>query len=121
AGVASILLENRENLARRAQTQIILRKAVARDLSRQRAVDLPEGVLSANVDDVLEDPQINVVVESIGGVDPALDYIRRALSAGKHVVTPNKEVIAKHGPELLELARKNGVNLYYEASVCGGI
>jgi homoserine dehydrogenase len=73
------------------------------------------------VREILENPEIDVVAECIGGIEPALGYIRRALRNGKHVVTPNKEVIAKHGHELVALARDNGVNLYFDASVCGGI
>lgn len=120
-GVARILLQNGEKLAKRAQVPVVLRKATTRDLTKDRGFTIPDGVLCSNASEILNDPEIDIVVESIGGVEPALSYIRTALQNGKHVVTPNKEVIAKHGPELLDLARANGVNLYYEASVCGGI
>lgn len=120
-GVARILLENADNLSRRAQVPVILSKATTRTLGRDRGIAFPAGVLTANLADVLDNPAIDIVAECIGGVGVALDCIRRALRNGKHVVTPNKEVIAKHGPELLALAREHGVNLYYDASVCGGI
>ncbi len=70
---------------------------------------------------VVDDPEVEVVVELIGGEQPAHDYIARALRNGKHVVTANKEVLAKHGPALLDLASQRGVNLFFEASVGGGI
>ena len=73
------------------------------------------------MDDVIDDAAIDVVVELMGGVEPANTYIRRALRAGKHVVTANKEVMATHGIELLELATAQGRDLYFEASVGGGI
>ncbi len=120
-GVARILLENAENLARRAQVPVVLKKATTRTLNKDRGFDMPPGVLTPDVREILENPEIDVVAECIGGIEPALGYIRRALRNGKHVVTPNKEVIAKHGHELVALARDNGVNLYFDASVCGGI
>ena len=120
-GVARILLENADKLALRAQVPVVLKKATTRTLTRERGFNMPDGILTANVADVLDNPDIDIVAECIGGIEPALGYIRRALENGKHVVTPNKEVIAKHGTELTALARRKGVNLYYEASVCGGI
>ena len=92
-----------------------------RDLKRARAVALPEGSLTTDPDAILDDPEIDVVVELMGGATPAVDYIRRAIRNRKHVVTGNKEVMATHGIELLTLARQYGVDVYYEASVGGGI
>jgi homoserine dehydrogenase len=92
-----------------------------RDRAKQRTVSLPEGSLTTNPHELLADDDIAIIVEVMGGETPAVDYIRQALSRGKHVVTANKEVIAKHGPELLSLARSKGVNLLFEASVGGGI
>ncbi|MFA6548854.1 MAG: homoserine dehydrogenase [Candidatus Margulisiibacteriota bacterium] len=71
--------------------------------------------------DLINDPEISVIVEAMGGVNPALKYILAALNAGKHVVTPNKEVVAKHLPEMLAAARKNGVQILFEGAVGGGI
>ena len=78
-------------------------------------------MLTTNAEDILDDPEIDILVEVMGGSDPASDYFRRALSSGKHVVSANKEVMAKDGAELLALARTNQVSLLFEASVGGGI
>lgn len=80
-----------------------------------------EGKITDRFEDIIEDEEISVIVEVMGGEEPALTYIREALNRGKHVVTANKEVISKHGKELLELSAKNDVNLLFEASVGGGI
>jgi len=106
-------------LAQRADLHI--KSILVRDLGKPRPVPVPPGVLTTDPDRVLNDPDISLVVEVMGGERPALDYIRRALEAGKHVVTANKEVMAKHGLELLKLAGEKGVNLLFEASVGGGI
>jgi homoserine dehydrogenase len=95
--------------------------ALVRDPSRKRAVSLPEGAVTTDADAILGSSDVNIVVELMGGEEPALDYISRALTAGKHVVTANKEVISKHGERLRSLAAENNVSLQYEASVGGGI
>ena len=79
------------------------------------------GLLTTNAEDILDDPEIDILVEVMGGYDPAAGYFRRALESGKHVVTANKEVMAKDGAELMALARANQVSLLFEASVGGGI
>ncbi|HAA95928.1 MAG TPA: homoserine dehydrogenase, partial [Dehalococcoidia bacterium] len=81
----------------------------------------PDDLLTTNAEDILADPDIHILVEVMGGVDPAESYMKQGLAAGKHVVTANKEVMAKSGPELLALARKNEASLLFEASVGGGI
>jgi len=95
--------------------------AVVRDASRKRDVTIDSSKISTNLETVIANPEVEIVVELMGGVDPAFDYITSALKAGQHVVTANKEVMAKHGHELLVTAAKNSVFLYYEASVAGGI
>ena len=95
--------------------------AVVRDASRKRDVTIDSSKISTNLETVIANPEVGIVVELMGGVDPAFDYITSALKAGQHVVTANKEVMAKHGHELLVTAAKNSVFLYYEASVAGGI
>lgn len=77
-------------------------------------------ILTTNVEDILDNPRVDVVVEAMGGEAPALDYILRSISLGKQVVTANKEVMARHGPDILTLARKKGVQVLFEASVAGG-
>jgi homoserine dehydrogenase len=121
SGVARALLERRDYFARQVGARIVVRRAAVRDLAKPRAVELPPGTLTANVDDVLDDPTIDIVVEVIGGEEPAGTYIRRAIQAGKHVVTANKELIAKSGPALLAEAHNRGLDIMFEASVGGGI
>ncbi len=99
----------------------MVRRVAVREPGKPRGVPIDGSLLTTDSLAVVDDPQVDVVVELIGGELPAKDYIVRALRAGKHVVTANKEVVAKHGPELLDLASANGVNLYFEASVGGGI
>jgi homoserine dehydrogenase len=102
------------------ERHLTLKKVAVRDLARQRDLAAPCS-LTANVAEVVDDPEIEVLIEVMGGEQPALDYIRRAISKRKHIVTANKEVLAKHGPELFKLARDHGVAIFFEASVAGGI
>ena len=120
AGVARALIEKRETIAQRVGRPVELRRALVRDIAASRDVhtDLP---ITTDPDDVLNDPSIQVIVEVMGGEQPALDYMLRAIDTGKHVVTANKEVMAKHGPEILTRAATRGVDVAYEASVGGGI
>ncbi len=120
-GVARALLERGDYFARQVGAQLVVRRAAVRDLTKPRAVELAAGVLTTNVQEVLSDPAIDIVVEVIGGEEPAESYIRAALAAGKHVVTANKELIAKRGPELLAEAHGRGLDIMFEASVGGGI
>ena len=120
-GVAAKLLGSSSSLAEVTGRKIHLKKVLVRDLSRTRDIQLPADVLTTNAKDILADPDIHILVEVMGGTDPAESYLRQGLSSGKHVVTANKEVMAKSGFELMALARDNGVNLLFEASVGGGI
>ncbi|NMB24133.1 MAG: homoserine dehydrogenase [Firmicutes bacterium] len=120
-GVCKILQDNREVIFERAGTEFEIAKILVRDLTKPRAVEVEEGLLTTNPADILEDDGISVVVELMGGLEPAYQYIEAALSRGKHVVTANKAVIAAHGARLIKLARNQGVDLYYEGSVGGGI
>lgn len=121
SGVLHVLQQKGDRIARTLGARIVVRRALVRDLERQRDVRLGNELLTADPNVVLEDAEIDVVVELLGGDEPARAYIERALTSGKHVVTANKEVIAKHGRELLAIADERGVNLFYEASVGGGI
>jgi len=120
-GVARALLERRDYFARQVGAQLVVRRAAVRDLQKPRTVELPPGTLTDNVSELLDDPGIDIIVEVIGGEEPAGTFIRGALKAGKHVVTANKELIAKHGPELLAEAHSRGLDIMFEASVGGGI
>lgn len=120
AAVARALTSNAALIEAQTGAAVSLRRVLVRDASRTRA--LPSGVeLTDDPAALLDDPDIGVVVEAMGGERPAFDYIQRALHAGKHVVTANKEVMAKHGPEALAHAAEHGVSLRFEASVGGGI
>jgi homoserine dehydrogenase len=119
--VAARLLASRDAIRRRAGVDLEVRRVLVRDAGKSRAVDVPAGVLTTDVAQVLDDPEIGVVVELIGGEEPARTYLERAIRAGKHVVTANKVVMAKHGPRLLELAAERNVDVYFEAAAGGGI
>lgn len=122
SGLLHILTENRAEILSRSGCDIRVSKVLVRDATRPRAVPLPEGsTLTTRMDDLLEDPSIDVIVELIGGVDKAGELIRKALNAGKHVVTANKALLAETGNSLFALAQEKGLHLGYEASVCGGI
>jgi homoserine dehydrogenase len=119
--VADRLLNRRQTLRRRAGVDLVLDRVLVRDTSRPRAVEVPPGLLTTDPAAVLDDPRIDVVIEVAGGERPARDYLERAIRRRKHVVTANKLVMAKHGPELLELAGEMNVDVYFEAAVGGGI
>jgi len=120
-GVAAHILGKASSLAAVTGRNVNLKKVLVRDITRSRDIDLPSGLLTTNAEDILADPEIHIVVEVIGGTDPVENHLKQALAAGKHIVTANKEVMAKSGPELLALARKNSANILFEASVGGGI
>jgi len=121
--VARVLTDRSKSLAEQAGCPLVLRKVkvIPPDLSRPQAREMDTQLFTTDADEFFADPEIDIIVEAIGGESPALDYLKRALSEGKHVVTSNKEVIAKHGVELLALAQQHKVGLRYEASVGGGI
>ncbi|MCJ7605532.1 MAG: homoserine dehydrogenase [Dehalococcoidales bacterium] len=121
--VARVLTDKAEELSGKIGCDLVLRKikVLPQDLERPLARELPAELFTTDDDEFFNTPGIDIVVEAIGGENPALEYHRRALSGGKHVVTSNKELIAKHGLDLLALAHENGVGLLYEASVGGGI
>lgn len=119
--VIRCLREDRELWARRWGVAPVVRRVAVRDLSRCRAIPLAAGVLTQDVDGLLSDPSIDVVVEVTGRVEEAKLWLERALESGKHVVTANKALLARHLVELQELARKHDRTLGYEAAVAGGV
>ncbi len=96
-------------------------KIAVKNLNKQRGVDVPKGILTDNPYELVNDPSIDVVVELIGGVEPAFDYISTAIKNGKHIVTANKELLAKRGEELFNLAEEYNRVVLYEAAIAGGI
>lgn len=100
---------------------VTIKKVLVKDIDKKRDADLPKEVLTTEVYDVIDDPEVDVIIEVIGGVEQTKQYLLDALKAKKHVVTANKDLIAVYGSELLAAAKENGCDLYYEASVAGGI
>jgi len=121
SGVARILLQQQELLKARSTLTFRLRTIAELDWSKDRDLDLSNVKCTSNAYEVLDDPEINIVVETIGGYDPAFSFIKRALQNRKHVVTANKALIATCGRELFQIARESGVDILFEASVGGGI
>jgi homoserine dehydrogenase len=121
SGVARILHEKADIYRRQIGCAIEVRRALVRDAARVREFALPASTLTTDPRDIIDDPRIQLVIEMMGADQPAYDYLRESILAGKFVVTANKEVMAKHGGELLRLAREHNVDLLYEASVGGGI
>ena len=120
-GVAEVLADRAQGLAEQAGLPLILKKVLIHDVRKRRPARISPDLLTGQPDEVLSHPEVDIAVELIGGERPAKEYIERAISGGKHVVTANKELMAKHGHELLSLAGKLNVCLRYEASVGSGI
>ena len=120
-GVAKILLDHGDRTALHAGRILWLEKVVVSDLAKNRDYDLPDGVLTDKLEDVTSNPDIDVVAQLIGGIEPARTIMKTLLESGKDVVTANKALLAEHGPELFDLARKLGRSIAFEASVAGGV
>ncbi len=119
-GIVQLLSDNAATIEGRLGAPIEIRRVVARDPNKAREIEPPEGTLSFDPDDVLNDPDIDIVVEVVGGIEPAKSFVQKAIEGGKHVVTANKALLAEHS-ELIEFAESKGVDLYFEAAVAGGI
>lgn len=120
-GTVTVLTRNAEEIARRAGRGIRVTHAAARDVSKARNCDTTGITLTSNPKDVVNDPEIDIVVELIGGDGLALELVNQAIANGKHVVTANKALIAKHGNEIFAAAQAKGVMVVFEAAVAGGI
>ena len=120
-GVAKLLLDHGDRLSRHAGQRLILEKAIVRDISKARGVSLPAGVLSSDLAQVIDHPQIKVVAHLIGGIEPARTIMLRLLESGKDVVTANKALLAEHGQEVFDRARELGRSIAFDAAVAGGI
>ncbi|HOC93863.1 MAG TPA: homoserine dehydrogenase [bacterium] len=121
AGVVRALKANSDVIASKTGISLSLTKIVDIDTKTNRGVDFSPATLGSDASAIIEDPEVSIVVELIGGAGVARQIVSDCLKKGKHVVTANKELIAKHGPELSALARENGARLLFEASVGGGI
>ena len=120
-GVVRILETNAALIERRIGLPLEVKRIAVRDASKARAVAIPDGVLTTDPFEVVRDPDIDIVVELIGGEDIARDLGLAAIAGGKHLVSANKALLAGHGAEIRHAAREAGVNLGFEASVAGGI
>jgi homoserine dehydrogenase len=121
SGVIAILNDNAEAISRRTGCEIRVARVAVKDLADPRYVEVPEDMITTDAAAVLGDPDIHIVVEVMGGIEPARTFITEAFAAGKHVVSANKELMSTHGGEILQAAEKAGVDIAYEASVGGGI
>ena len=120
-GVAKLLLDHGDRTARHAGRIPWLDKVVVRDITKPRDVEIPEGLLTDKLDDVINDSEISVVAQLIGGIEPARSIMLQLLESGKDIITANKALLAVHGPELFDKARQLGRCIAFEASVAGGI
>jgi len=122
SGVYQVLTEGRASIQHREQLNIDVRRILVRDLVTERNIGAaPMELFTTSYADIVNDPEISIVVECMGGTVPAKDYILRALAAGKTVVTSNKEVLAKHWPDFERQAKETGAGLYFEATAGGGV
>lgn len=120
-GVVDLLKSNGSLISKRININLALKRVLDRDLGRLQASGLSEDEITVDPVQVLEDPEIKIVIELIGGLEPARTFIIKALENGKYVVTANKDLMAAHGEELIAIARGKNLNVFYEASVGGGI
>ncbi|TCS77516.1 homoserine dehydrogenase [Pectinatus cerevisiiphilus] len=119
-GVIKVLEENLDEITPRVGAQLTISRILVRDMKKKR--QLPgNAVITDNIDDILNDPEIKIVIELLGGIHPAREYMLKALQAGKNVVTANKDVVAQFGKDMFAAAEKSNVDFMFEASVGGGI
>ncbi|PRO66635.1 homoserine dehydrogenase [Alkalicoccus urumqiensis] len=120
-GVLEIIEQHQSKLAHQIGAEVRVKKVLVSNLDKERGDLVNKDQITDNIDDILQDDEIDVVVEVMGGIEQARDYMKQALLNGKHVVTANKDVMALYGSELLQTANDKHCDLFYEASVAGGI
>lgn len=121
SGVFTLLEQNAETITRRTGDSIRIKRVFERDREKCLAFGVAPERLAADIEEILNDPDIDIVIELIGGIEPAAAFILQAMRKGKHIVTANKDLIASRGRELFAAAEENHVDFYFEASVAGGI
>ncbi len=121
AGVVRLLQDNADVIRSKVGTGIVLKRIADLDITSDRGVVVDPGLLTTSVDDIFNDPEISVVIELIGGYEPAKTFVLKAIEKGKHIVTANKALLALHGSEIYAAAVRKGVEVQFEASVGGGI
>ncbi|MBT2758280.1 homoserine dehydrogenase [Mesobacillus foraminis] len=121
SGVITIIENHQDKLMHQVGCPIRVKKVLVKELGKERAVKIDEAHMTTNIEDIINDPDIDVVIEVMGGVDKTKEYLLQAIKNKKHIVTANKDLMALYGSELLTAAKENGCDLFYEASVAGGI
>jgi homoserine dehydrogenase len=120
-GIVKLLQKNGSLIEEKLGASLTLKKIADLDITTDRGVSVPAGVLTTNANELLNDPEIDVVIELIGGYEPARSFVLKAIANGKHIVTANKALLAVHGEEIYQAAAEKGVEVLYEAAVGGGI
>lgn len=120
-GVMRIVDRHQEDLSNQAGSSIEIRKVLVKDSTKQRSLPIESAMMTEDAWDVINDPEIDIIIEVMGGLEPTKSYILAALEQGKHIITANKDLMALHGPEIMAKAYENNCDVYYEASVAGGI
>jgi len=120
-GVVKVLNENAKVIQERLGAEIVLKKIADKDTTRDRGVEVDKSILTMDANDIINDPSISIVIELVGGIEPAKTFILKALNNKKHVVTANKALLSQHGKEIFKTAEQNAVDIGFEASVGGGI
>jgi len=121
SGVVKLLKKNEEIITKRTGDTIVIKKVLEKDRDKCLSLGIDERMIVQDISEILNDEEIDIIVELIGGIEPAFDFIVQAMQKGKSVVTANKDLIAIKGRELFEMAEENDVDFYFEASVAGGI
>mgnify|MGYP002346362487 FL=1 len=120
-GVVRIIQGHQEDLQKQTGLSLEIKKILVRNMDKERNVSIPSELVTLDPEELVNDPEIDVIVEVIGGIHPTKEYILQALENGKHVVTANKDLMAESGAEILSKAQEKGCDVFYEASVAGGI
>mgnify|MGYP000854536206 CR=1 FL=1 len=121
AGVVRLLQENADTVRQKVGSGITLKRIADLDITTDRGVRVDPSILTTDVNELLDDPEISIIIELIGGYEPAKSFVLKAIEAGKHVVTANKALLALHGDEIYAAAARKGVEVQFEAAVGGGI
>jgi homoserine dehydrogenase len=121
SGVVKLIGDNAVAIEGRLGARVVVRKIAVQKAEKRRLVEVDKKLITTDARAVIDDPGVDVVVELVGGEEPAREYLLRAIEQRRHVVTANKLLLATHGDELFSAAEKRGVDIYYEAAVCGGI
>jgi homoserine dehydrogenase len=121
SGLIKLLEDNRDAIAARVGADLAVRRILVREVDKPRLVDVDRSIITTDAQAVIDDPAVQILVELIGGEKPAKDYVLRAIQRGKPVVTANKLLLAHHGDAIFGAAEEKGVQVLYEASVCGGV